>query len=93
MEFFTDQRNLVHIRVQQRNGKKCLTLVSGIAEDLDLHKIMRYLKKMHNTNGNVLVDKEYGEVIQLQGDQRKNVYDSLIEWKIEEKENIRVHGG
>jgi len=93
MELFTDQNNLVHIRIQQRNGKKCLTLISGIAEDLDLHKIMRYLKKMYNTNGNVMSDPQYGDIIQLQGDQRKNVHDSLIEWKIVEKEDIRVHGG
>ena len=93
MDLFTNQQSIVHIRIQQRNGKKCLTLISGIAEDLDLHKIMRYLKKIYNTNGNVLSDPQYGEIIQLQGDQRKNVHDALIEWKISEKEDIRVHGG
>jgi translation initiation factor 1 len=70
-----------------------LTLISGIANDLDLHKILRYLKKMYNTNGNVLSDTQYGEIIQLQGDQRKNVHDALIEWKIAEKSDIRIHGG
>lgn len=93
MDLFTNQQDIVHIRIQQRNGKKCLTLISGIAHDLDLHKIMRYLKKMYNTNGNVLSDTQYGEVIQLQGDQRKNVHDAFIEWKIAEKSDIRVHGG
>jgi len=93
MDIFTNQQDIVHIRIQQRNGKKCLTLISGIADDLDLHKIMRYLKKMYNTNGNVLSDPQYGEIIQLQGDQRKNVHDALIEWKIAEKNDIRVHGG
>jgi translation initiation factor 1 len=93
MDPFTNQQDIVHIRIQQRNGKKCLTLISGIANDLDLHKIMRYLKKMYNTNGNVLSNPQYGEIIQLQGDQRKNVHDALIEWKIAEKCDIRVHGG
>lgn len=92
MDLFTDQRNLVHIRIQQRNGRKSLTLVYGIAEDLDLKKILKFLKKVYSTNGNVINDPEHGDVIQLQGDQRKNVYDSLIEWKIAEKEDIRVHG-
>ena len=92
MDLFTDQRDLIHIRIQQRNGRKCLTLIYGIATDLDLKKILKYLKKVYSTNGNVIHDSEHGDVIQLQGDQRKNVYDSLIEWKIAEKEDIRVHG-
>jgi translation initiation factor 1 len=92
MDLFTDSRDIVHIRIQQRNGKKCLTLIHGIASDLDLPKIAKYLKKMYNTNGHISTDAQYGDVIQLQGDQRKNVYDSLIEWKICEKGDIKVHG-
>lgn len=92
MDLFTDERNLVHIRVQQRNGKKCVTSIHGIADDLDLKKILKYLKKVYSTNGNVVNDPQHGDVIQLQGDQRKNVYDSLIDWKIANKEDIRVHG-
>lgn len=92
-DLFADASDIVHIRIQQRNGKKCLTLISGIAPDLDQLKILKYLKKMHSTNGNIISDPKYGDIIQLQGDQRKNVYDSLIEWKIAEKQNIMVHGG
>ena len=36
----------VHIRVQQRNGRKCITTVTGLAEDLDQKRILRYFKKM-----------------------------------------------
>jgi translation initiation factor 1 len=93
MDLFTHQNNIIHIRIQQRNGRKCLTLVHGIAEDLDLKKILRYLKKIYSTNGNVIKDEEHGDIIQLQGDQRNNVYEALIEWKIASKEDIRVHGG
>jgi translation initiation factor 1 len=92
MDPFTDSHDIVHIRIQQRNGRKCLTIIHGIAKDLDLHKIAKYLKKMYNTNGHVSTDAQYGDIIQLQGDQRKNVYDSLIEWKICEKGDIKVHG-
>ena len=92
MDLFTDERNLIHIRVQQRNGKKCLTSIHGIADDLDLKKILKYLKKVYSTNGSVVNDPPHGDVIQLQGDQRRNVYDSLIDWKIANKEDIRVHG-
>ena len=35
----------VVIQVQRRNGRQCFTIVSDIAEDLDSHKICRYLKK------------------------------------------------
>jgi translation initiation factor 1 len=93
MDPFGEDRDIIHIRIQQRNGRKCLTLVSGLADDLDLKKILRYLKKNYNTNGNVLSDPQYGEIIQLQGDQRKNVYDAFVEWKVAEKEEMRVHGG
>jgi translation initiation factor 1 len=92
-DLFTNEKNIVHIQVQQRNGRKCITTVYGIADDLDLHKITKYLKKFHNTNGHVVSDLKLGDVIQLQGDQRKNVYESLIDWKIANKEDIRVHGG
>jgi hypothetical protein len=34
-----------------------------IAEDLDTKKICRYLKKTLNCGGNVLIDKELGEII------------------------------
>ena len=57
----------VHIRIQQRNGRKSLTTVQGLAIDLDLKKILKALKKTYSTNGTILVDDEVGEVIQLQG--------------------------
>ena len=33
----------IHIRVQQRNGRKCITTVQGLAEDLDIKKIAKAL--------------------------------------------------
>ena len=33
-------KNIVTISVQKRNGKKCITSVIGMAEDLDLKKII-----------------------------------------------------
>lgn len=33
--------NYVHIRIQQRNGRKSLTTVQGLASDLDLKKILK----------------------------------------------------
>ena len=45
-------REYVHIRIQQRNGKKCLTTVQGIEGSFDLKKILKALKKEHCCNGN-----------------------------------------
>ena len=83
---------IVHIRVQQRNGRKSLTTVQGLATDLDLPKILRALKKTFSTNGTILRDAEVGKVLQLQGDQRANVKDFLLKTHICEKNDIKVHG-
>ena len=49
-------RGYVHIRIQQRNGRKSLTTVQGLASDLDLKKILKALKKV-GTTSDVLSDK------------------------------------
>ena len=87
-----DVGDFVHIRIQQRNGRKCLTTIQGLATDLDLKKILRFVKKAYSTNGTIIVDPEMGEVMQVQGDQRKNIYEALVEWKICEKGLVKVHG-
>jgi translation initiation factor 1 len=52
----------VHIRVQQRNGRKCVTTIQGLASDLDVEKIARALKKTFKCNGSIQADEEVGEV-------------------------------
>ena len=59
----------VHVRVQQRNGRKCITTVAGLADDLDIKRICKAFKKNFSCNGAVQKDLEVGEVIQLSGDQ------------------------
>lgn len=87
-----DAKEYVHIRVQQRNGKKCLTTVQGLKKDFSYEKILKDLKKEFCCNGNVVQDKELGKIIQLQGDQRKNVLQFLVQAKIVKKEQIKMHG-
>ncbi|KAG5881767.1 hypothetical protein JTB14_005530 [Gonioctena quinquepunctata] len=67
------QDGLVHIRIQQRNGRKTLTTVQGLSSEYDLKKIVRACKKEFACNGTVIEHPEYGEVLQLQGDQRENI--------------------
>ena len=82
----------VHIRVQQRNGRKNITTVQGLATDLNLKKILRYWRKEFSCNGTIIKDPEMGKVIQMSGDQRKNVEEFLVDEKICDKEQIKTHG-
>lgn len=41
------QDGLVHIRIQQRNGRKTLTTVQGLSSEYDLKKIVRACKKVY----------------------------------------------
>ena len=43
-------------------------------------------------NGTVVDHPEYGEVIQLQGDQRNNIYEFLEKVGIAKKDQLKVHG-
>ncbi|KAK4372596.1 hypothetical protein RND71_007980 [Anisodus tanguticus] len=57
-------KEYVHIRIQQRNGKKSLTTVQGLTKEFSYEKILKDLKKELCCNGNVVQDKELGKVIQ-----------------------------
>mmetsp|Transcript_15463 Transcript_15463/g.31856 ORF Transcript_15463/g.31856 Transcript_15463/m.31856 type:complete len:109 (+) Transcript_15463:17-343(+) len=82
----------VHVRVQQRNGRKCITTVAGLADDLDMKRICKAFKKNFSCNGAVQKDDEAGEVIQLSGDQRTNVQTFLVDQEICLKDSIILHG-
>ncbi len=43
-------------------------------------------------NGTVIEDEELGKVLQLQGDQRKNVSAFLLGNQLCKKDQIKVHG-
>uniref|UniRef100_A0A8C2KLM2 Eukaryotic translation initiation factor 1 n=1 Tax=Cyprinus carpio TaxID=7962 RepID=A0A8C2KLM2_CYPCA len=82
----------IHIRIQQRNGRKTLTTVQGIADDYDKKKLVKAFKKKFPCNGTVIEHPEYGEVIQLQGDQRKNICQFLTDIELAKEEQLKVHG-
>lgn len=42
----TKQDQPVHIRIQQRNGRKTLTTVQGIVDDYDKKKLVKVFKKV-----------------------------------------------
>uniref|UniRef100_A0A8C6GEE0 SUI1 domain-containing protein n=1 Tax=Mus spicilegus TaxID=10103 RepID=A0A8C6GEE0_MUSSI len=83
----------IHVRIQQKNGRKTLTTtVQGIADDYNKKKLVRAFKKKFACNGTVIEHPEYGEVIQLQGDQRKNICQFLIEIGLAKDDQLKVHG-
>jgi len=84
--------DLIHIRVQQRNGRKCITTVQGLNPDFDFKKIVKAIKKAHSCNGTIVEDDDMGPVLQFQGDQRDAVATFLTENELAEKAMIKKHG-
>lgn len=86
----------LHIRIQKRNGKKCITTIQGFEEDLDVKRICKAMRKKFSCNGNVTQNEEdLDEVIQLQGDQRENVKQWMLDNEViakNEADRIVVHG-
>lgn len=84
--------NYIHIRIQQRNGRKTLTTVQGLPKEYDMKKILKVIKKDFACNGNIAKDEDMGEIIQLQGDQRVKVSEFLTSQLQLPKKNIKIHG-
>ena len=81
----TGDNTKVHVRVQQRNGRKCITTIQGLADDLDIKRICKAFKKNFSCNGAVTKDEEMGEVIQLSGDQAR--------FRARARARVRLSGG
>ena len=86
------QDKYIHIRTQQRNGRKSLTTLQGINPKINKKIILKECKKKFNCNGTLVDEPDLGQVIQLQGDQRKVVAQFLIDEKIAKRDVIKVHG-
>jgi translation initiation factor 1 len=88
----TAKNNYVHIRIQQRNGRKTLTTAAGIPQEVNFEKVLKVFKKNFCCNGTIVKDPELGNVVQLQGDQRQNIAKFLITEGIVQKDAIKIHG-
>ena len=82
----------VHIKIQNRNANKKITIVQGLDTGLNLKLIIKFWKKEFNCGGTIIDDMKYGKIIQLSGDQRQNVMNFLIDEKICDKNMIKNHG-
>ncbi|RWW29570.1 hypothetical protein GW17_00005903 [Ensete ventricosum] len=56
-------KEYVHIRIQQRNGRKSLTTVQGLKKEFSYNKILKDLKREFCCNGTVVQDPELGQVL------------------------------
>lgn len=80
----------IHIGIRQRHGRKRITVISGLADDLDLRKLCRALKKHCSANGRV--DREDGTIM-LQADQREPACRFLLMHQIGNPRDFLVSGG
>ena len=83
----------IHIRVKKRNGRKCITTLEGlnvISDDPILwKKLFRYFKKTLCCNGSL---DEVEKTFLLSGDQREKIKKYLLEKKLCQENEIKIHG-
>ncbi|KAI8374213.1 uncharacterized protein BYT42DRAFT_575472 [Radiomyces spectabilis] len=84
--------NYIHLRIQQRNGRKTVTTLQGLPKQFDAKKILKVFKKEFACNGTVVEHEELGEILQMSGDQRMKIAEFLVKEKIAKKAEIKVHG-
>lgn len=86
----------IHLRLTKL-GSKCITIIEGLDEDLDLKRITRAMKKFFCCAVTVKKDENDDDIIQLQGDHRTDVVSWLVAnevlTKAEADDRIVVHGG
>ena len=98
-----DENFKIHVRVQQRNGRKCTTSIEGLHlipfpgdkfKGIDFKKILRNMKRNFKCNGATRHDKKSNTtVIQLQGDQSKNIQSWLVDFaNLCKDDQIVIHG-
>lgn len=83
----------MHLRLQQRSAKKCITILEGANQDFDLKGILRGMKKKFSCGGAIKRDADGEAILTLTGDQRESIVDFLVnDKKVASKEDFVVHG-
>ncbi|AYU79207.1 putative translation factor sui1 [Leishmania major strain Friedlin] len=81
----------VHIRVQQRKGKKFVTTVQGLNQKLNFRRINREFQRRWGCNGTVISTPDAGTVIQLQGNWSENIKQFLLDEHMATENNLEIH--
>ena len=90
------RHEVAHLRLQKRNGRKSITTITGLEQDLDFVRLLRAFKKRFKCIGSLDIKDKTNIVlaIKLSGDQRENVKNFLLSEKIiPDEKNIIIHGG
>ena len=85
----------IHIRIQKRNGRKCITIIEGLTKLLDENssfeltpkKILKHFKKVFSCNGSFK-----SNVFQLSGNQKENIKQYLVDTLDIDASYIIIHG-
>ncbi|KAL9649465.1 hypothetical protein ABK040_000704 [Willaertia magna] len=83
---------IVHIRIQKRNGRKSITIVEGLPKNFKFKKLLSTIKHKYCCNGTLINDEQLGTVLQFSGDKRKAVSEFLLEEGIVTKDTLKIHG-
>ncbi|KPI86027.1 putative Translation factor SUI1 [Leptomonas seymouri] len=81
----------VHIRVQQRKGKKFVTTVQGLNQRLNFRRINREFQRRWGCNGTVITTVDAGTVIQLQGNWSENIKQFILDEHMTTENNLEIH--
>ena len=85
----------IHIRTQQQ-GRRWVTTVEGLDEDLDQERIARAMKKAFHCSTKAVKTPEGAEIIMIQGNHRDDALEWLLAQEVisekERKERVVLHG-
>uniref|UniRef100_A0A6C0BE53 SUI1 domain-containing protein n=1 Tax=viral metagenome TaxID=1070528 RepID=A0A6C0BE53_9ZZZZ len=89
-----ENNRTIHIRTQQRNGRKCFTLIEFFDNDKECEKLIKKLKKIQSCGGYTRKDENSGKyVVILNGDHRAFIYEYLTSVEPYCNSTINIHGG
>lgn len=88
----SSKHNKMHLRLQQRSARKCVTIFEGIHADLNIKDILKEMRKKFSCGGAKKVDEDGNNVIILFGDQRRNIIDYLVNKNIADADDFVMHG-
>jgi translation initiation factor SUI1 len=87
------QQNIVHLRIQNRKGSKCLTFIEGIPESVDVKKFTQKIRRMFHCNCTFIEHPKIGPCIQLSGDFREELKVLFVkDGIVKSTKDIKIHG-
>lgn len=93
-----EQNNVeIHIKIQQRNGRKSWTSIEGLDKlemggkqvDVFVENIAKNLKKKFNCGASI---KKPDYIIQMNGDHREGIKEFLLKGGFANENQIKMHG-